>query len=236
MTENILFRTKIGSHVWGMNHKGSDTDVFEAYVAPTEDILKGVADIKSKFIQKDGVDIARHEVGKIVDQLLKGNINFIIGVKSPIIERDSLELFQLSRIVKETIAKNCYYSIHGLAVHNYKKYIESGTDPSERRCNKILRVLKFGQRILDGEGIAFKKVEKGTPDKIEEGIWILDRAFKTSSLPNKPTEAPFRDWLYMVRTDFPLQKTLDKESKEIVPRKKFSQSGIKEQEQTIECT
>lgn len=201
MTKNILFSTIIGSHVWNMNTEMSDTDIFEAYIAPTEDILKGIANTKSKFLQKDRVDITQHEIGKIVNQLLKGNVNFIIGVMSPIIEKDSLELYQLKHIVKETISKNCYGSIHGMAQHNFGKYIVSGKDTSERRCNKILRVLRFGKRILNGEGIAFEKVENGTRKKIEEAMIVLDEAFDNSLLPDKPDEKPFRDWLYQVRLD-----------------------------------
>ena len=199
MTENVLFSTIIGSHVWNMNTAMSDTDIFEAYVASTEDILRGTANTKSKFIQKDGVDTAQHEIGKIVNQLLKGNFNFIVGVMSPIVEKNSMELYQLSCIVEKTISKNCYGSIHGMAQHNFKKYIVSGKDTSERRCNKILRGLKFGMRIMDGRGIKFEKVENGTEEDIGKAILMLDESFNNSKLSDKPDEEPFRDWLYQVR-------------------------------------
>ena len=199
MTENVLFSTIIGSHVWNMNTAMSDTDIFEAYVASTEDILRGTANTKSKFIQKDGVDTAQHEIGKIVNQLLKGNLNFIIGVTSPIIEKDSMELYHLRNIVEKTISKNCYGSIHGMAQHNFKKYIVSGKDTSERRCNKILRGLKFGMRILDGQGIKFERAENGSEEDIVEAILMLDESFNISKLSDKPDEEPFRDWLYEAR-------------------------------------
>jgi predicted nucleotidyltransferase len=200
MIENVLFSTIIGSHVWNMNTKMSDTDIFEAYIAPTEDILKGIANTKSKFIQKDGFDIAQHEVGKVIAQLLKGNVNFIVGVMSPLCTT-SFKTYHadLMEIVSMQMAKNCYYSIHGMALHNYKKYIESGIYTSERLGNKILRVLKFGQRILMGEGISFEKVEDGTPDEIELQLKRLDATFDISTLQDKPKEEPFRDWLYQVR-------------------------------------
>ena len=177
----------------------SDTDIFEAYVASTEDILRGTANTKSKFKQKDGVDTAQHEIGRIVSQLLKGNFNFIVGVMSPIVEKKSMELYQLSCIVEKTISKNCYGSIHGMAQHNFKKYIVSGKDTSERRCNKILRGLNFGMRILDGRGIKFEKVENGSEEDIVEAILMLDESFNNSKLSDKPDEEPFRDWLYQVR-------------------------------------
>lgn len=60
-----LFRTNIGSHLWGMELPYSDIDIFEVYIAPKEDILIGKADLKSKHIQEGGFDIARHEIGKV---------------------------------------------------------------------------------------------------------------------------------------------------------------------------
>lgn len=68
-----LFTTEIGSTIWQMRHPKSDTDLFRVYVASTEEILKGTANTRSKFTQKDNTDIALHEIGKVVDQLLKGN-------------------------------------------------------------------------------------------------------------------------------------------------------------------
>lgn len=202
MTKNVLFSTIIGSHVWDMNTKMSDTDIFEAYVAPTKDILKGIANTKSNSIQQGGNDIVQHEIGKILDQLLKGNVNFIIGVMSPLsITGRKIYRQELMDIVATHMAKNCYYSIHDMAQHNHKKYIESEKDTSERRCNKILRVLKFGQRMLMGEGFLFEKVEAGTPEQTTMQIKRLDAALDILTLPEKPYEEPFRDWLYQVRLD-----------------------------------
>lgn len=203
MIENF-FTTKIGSHIWQMNTEYSDTDLFRVYVASTEEILKGTANTKSKFTQRDNTDIALHEIGKVVEQLLKGNLNFLVGVMSPLtvsVAEPPLHGFylKLRYIVKENISKNCYHSIHEFAVHNYKKYIESGKDDSERRCNKILRVLEFGKTLLDTGKFEFKPFKEGVPDDIEAWIEMLDTAYKYSLLPEKPDETFYRDWLYNIR-------------------------------------
>ena len=199
MKNNILFATQIGSHMWNMQTEKSDTDIFVAYVAPTDEILKGTADYKSKFTQTLNMDISQHEIGKIIEQLLKGNINFILGVMSFLSIKTNENHLQLRKIVRETIAKNCYYSIHGMAQSNYKKYIETKLNSSTKKCNQIIRVLKFGQRILNDGKISFDSVVDGTPEMILQEKDKLTFAFNNSSLPNTPDEKLYRDWLYNVR-------------------------------------
>jgi len=200
MIDNF-FTTIFGSDIWGMRHSKSDIDLFRVYVATTEEVLKGTANIRSKFIEEGDTDIALHEIGKVIEQLLKGNMNFIIGVMSPIVVEsyNPVLLHELRDIVRENISKNCYHSIHGMAMHNYKKYVESGFDKSERRCNKILRVLKFGQRLLREGKVVFEPVVGGTSKMIEEELKNLEVAYKNSELPEKPNEEPFREWLYNLR-------------------------------------
>jgi len=199
-----LFTTLVGSHLWHMNDEDSDRDLFRVYVASTEGILRGTVDTKSKFVQEgDDVDIAVHEVGTVVSQLLKGNVNFLIGVMSPILvsEHKCVDsfLYDLQAIVRRTISKNCYRSIRGLGKHNYIKYIVSGKDDSERRCNKICRVLAFGHNLLLTGDFGFTPFTCGTPENVVELLGLLDDAYWFSSLPEKPEEEFFRDWLYQVR-------------------------------------
>jgi len=215
MIEN-LFTTTIGSHLWSMEHANSDTDLFQVYVASTEDILKGTANLKSIFIQKDNVDTHKHEVGKVIEQLLKGNLNFLVGVVSPIVNacyayeepigdgsceyEMKLPLYELQKIVKENIAKNCYHSIHGLAVGNYKKYIESGLDNTPQRCAKVLRTLAFGITLLYTGKFEFApKTGEDGAETIIRWLGGLEQAYKSSTLPEKPNEKPFREWLYNIR-------------------------------------
>lgn len=208
----IVFRTMVGSHMWGMQHEGSDIDEFVCYAGSTKDLLSGRLSAPPDF-SHEGADVSAHEAEKVVEQLLKGNVNFIWGVMSPIVvESDSIRGVmravgeeyssrheELKAIVRRNLSKNCYDSIHGLAVNNFKKYVESGKDTSEKRCNTIVRSVMFGVRILRGEGIMFAPVSGSTPERIKEVIGILDQAYKESRLPDKPKEEELRDWLYRVR-------------------------------------
>lgn len=194
----IIAETVVGSHIWNMNHKGSDIDLFQIYLEPTRKVLDGTSKKESYFKQIAGVDTAIHEAGKVVNMLLAGNINFIVGVLSPLVQTTSDEFRELRLLVEANLAKNCYYSINGLAIHNKLKY--EGTDKmTDKRWNQIIRSLEFGIRILKGEGVQFKSVENGSAEVFEEKLACLLKAFETSSIPEKPNEKLFRDWLYDIR-------------------------------------
>lgn len=197
----VIAETVIGSHIWNMATPDSDLDLFRIYAEPTTAILNGTATKKSKFIQENGTDIAVHEVEKVVEQLLKGNMNFLIGVLSPLVVLDTGYLEELRKITLQNLSKNCFHSIYGMAKANYKKYIESGADTSEKRCNKICRFLVWGINILRHNKVSFKPFEGGTPEKVLELLEELKHAYEESQLPEKPQEEPFREWLLNLRKD-----------------------------------
>lgn len=202
MTKEI-FRTMVGSHMWGMQHEGSDTDYFVCYTAPAKTLLDGTAEergyLKSFVFKENGNDIVYHEAGKVVEQLLKGNVNFLWGVMSPCMVVSNAWHEKLKQIVRKNMAKNCYHSIHGLALHNYKKYIESGKDPSEKRCNTIVRTLGFGISILVRREFEFFPFMGATPDDILRRIGDLEKEHDASKLPEKPNDAEYREWLLSLR-------------------------------------
>lgn len=203
-----VFETITGSYMWKMDKPDSDLDYFICYLAPTKEILNGTAKTNSYVKQEGNNDYAYHEVGKVVDELIKGNVNFLWGVMSPIIKSaygdipisDRMcPLLELKMIVQTNLAKNCYHSIHGLAKHNYEKYIASGKDTSKKRCNTIVRTLYFGINLLNLKRFIFEPIVKATPIDIREGLAFLDEAYEDSKLPEKPNENPYHDWLLALR-------------------------------------
>lgn len=198
-TLNIIGETMIGSHIWEMNHVNSDEDYFSIYLDDTRNFLRGTPQTQSYFTQYNYVDTHYHELGKVVEQLLKGNINFLIGVTSPIVMKMSFEFERLIDITMGNLSKKTYHSIHGMGLHNYKRYIETDEDTSEHRCNKILRTIVFGIKLLDYGRIEYKKFEGGTPELIESKLKELDRAFENSTILEEPNEKTFRDYLEDVR-------------------------------------
>jgi len=203
---NIIGKTMVGSHIWKMNNEDSDEDYFEIYLDTTENLFRGTPHNKSKFTQVDGVDTHSHELGHVIEQLLKGNINFVIGVTSPITVISNEHFEELKKITYRNISKNIYHSIHGMARHNYKRFIASGEDTNWQRYSKILRGIEFGIRVLKFRKVEYKppkKVYKTYNHKNEELyhnlIADLEIAFEESTIPEKPNEDEFRDFLCDIR-------------------------------------
>ena len=201
-----LWRTQIGSHLWKMNHEGSDNDFFAVHIAPSEDILNGsITKSSSKVMKIKGDDYVSHEVGKVVDELIKGNINFLTGIMSDIIVYNrSCYLYELRDLVKEYgQTKACVNSIKGIAIGNYTRYVLGNeNDPTiSKRCGIINRSLLFGINLLSGEGFKFNPVINPTPKNTCYLFKGFDYAVKNSSLLEKTNPEPFRDWLYNLRLD-----------------------------------
>jgi predicted nucleotidyltransferase len=196
-----LFGTIVGSHMWGMETPESDVDSFYAYVARSVDILTGEANTDSYHVMEDNKDRAYHEIGKVVQMMLKGNVNFLWGILSPIVLADPQEeLRRLKMLTMEGLSQRVFHSINGLARANYKKYIASGKDPSQKRLNLIARTLEFGVHLLDTGEPRFQPVTDATEERIIELLEELGRARDSSPLPVvPPNEDDVRKWLLRIR-------------------------------------
>jgi predicted nucleotidyltransferase len=200
-----LWKTNVGSHMWKMNRPDSDIDVFEAYIVPTRDILQGVSRQNSHQTITEEVDTSRHEIGRVIDMLIKGNVNFVLGVMSPIILQDSPELQELRQVYRANMSKNIYNSIHGMALSNYTKYFESSKDTSRKKLAQVLRLINFGEKILMKKQIEFTPVlpdEELSPSLIKSKIQSLEQYrdyYPDDELPQNPNPEPYRDYLEKLR-------------------------------------
>jgi len=197
----VLFSTNVGSHIWTMNHPGSDVDLFVAYQAPSTDFLTGRAHDRSHHSIQGKDDRSSHEIGKVVEEVLKGNVNFLWGVFSPIQISDEGNVLEgLIALARKNLSRQCFNSINGLGVHNYKKYVESGKDTSQKRCNIIARTLRFGITLLRQGEFEFKPVRDVKPEDIPKLLEEIQAAEKESCLPEHPTARDeFYAWLLDLR-------------------------------------
>lgn len=235
-----LFITNVGSHMWGMEHDKSDVDLFRCYQAPSESFLLGNRhDGGHQILKLDGkeygytdklCDISSFEIGHVIKQLLKGNVNFLWGVMSPNIVDDSEELQRLRKIVEENVAKNCYDSINGLTISNTKKYFfdsgfigcnvkdwlqfgfyknsmtykedETISDSVDlKKLNVICRTLLFGIHVLRGDGFVFEKTNTKSLGELKELYERFLVDYDYCRLPKKPDEVPFNDYLLDLRME-----------------------------------
>ena len=201
MSENKeLFITNVGSHMWGMNRPDSDIDLFIVYQAPSTDFLVGKAHTNSHRSMNENIDRVSFELGHVVSQLLKGNINYLWGVMSPKIIKDWDRLQSLRELTTKNLSKQLYHSVHGLGLHNYKKYVESEKDPTAKRCTLICRSLNFGTKLLTKGMFSFGPMEPCTPKDTLDHLHALDLAYVSSPLPESPEhKREMEAWLLDVR-------------------------------------
>ena len=205
MTKDILWESNVGSHIWGMNHPASDLDLFQVYVSPTTDILVGRR-IKSKSIQdkEKNVDYAIHEIGEVVHQVSKGNINYIMGLTSPMIYQKSHWFYELYGTFIHNKSKNMFHSVRGMSIANYKKFIASELDVSEKKKKTIMRLIEFGTRfLLHGEIEYCPPIrDVSSVDCFDDGIRSLEEAYDISKLHERPDTQIYDDYLARLRREF----------------------------------
>lgn len=186
-----------------MNHRYSDIDSFQIYIVPTRLILDGSAKTKSKCTTSPDKDTASHEVGHVVNELLTGNINFVIGVLSNKVTKTTPDFNELRKITRKNLSKATTKSILGMAVSNYQKYIITEKDDSLKKRRSIMRTLKFGQNLLLNAEIKFLPYNgPATNNDILDNISILQGCEDVSRLPETPNKKEFRDWLYKTRISY----------------------------------
>lgn len=205
--ERELWTTNVGSHMWDMERPDSDIDLFKVYQCSSKYILMGIADTKSLHSTSCNVDESTHEIGKVIDMLIKGNVNFVWGVVSPLVVRDTeLHLRYLKDIVENNLSKNIFYSINGLAQHNYRKYLcGKSLSPKGKLLKKlktIIRTLRFGIYFFENHKFYFAPVKDNI---VLADYWLTLKEFQIAyancSLPEKPDELPYREYLLKLRLD-----------------------------------
>ncbi len=206
--KRMLWSTNVGSHVWLMDRPGSDIDLFNVYIVPTKDILSGKNRGHGSHFSggpECTVDKASHEIGKVITELIDGNINFLVGTLSSIIVHQYKNYLPSLReiVIEHGQSKACTHSIRGLAYKNYKKYVV-GSDtareyPIEKKCNSINRVLLFGINLLNGNGFEFKPVKSQTPEDVRNLMEEFEKTILESKLPEKNSPEPYQDYLLDIR-------------------------------------
>lgn len=201
-----LFTTTCGSHAWKMNTETSDIDLFTVYIVPSKSILDGTNHgHNSHFSTSDIEDNVSHEIGKVINELIKGNINFLVGVLSPIINYQYKSYLDDLKelVIFNCQTKACANSIRGLAIHNYKKYIIGSDTAKEyditKKCNSINRNLLFGMNALSGNGFKFIPVKHQTPEDVKFMLSEFDKSLINSTLSEKTNSESFRKYLLDIR-------------------------------------
>ncbi len=188
--------------MWNMSHINSDVDYFVCFAYDTREILRNPRALQeSFFVHTAREDTHYHEIGKVAEQLLKGNLNYILGVMSPEIVITSTYHKKLKELLERYPPRNAYHSIRGFAINNYERALKEESPPTEHRLNKILRVLEFGITLLKTGTYEFRTVSGATPDLIKTKLRELDAAYRKSTLNERIPEDAIRDLLLEIRLE-----------------------------------
>ena len=201
----ILYISCVGSHMWRMESKESDIDLVMIYIASTRSLLRGERispTVSQKITARGGeiYDTLGWEIGHLINQLIKGNVNAIWYVTSPLVIKPSSVREELSVLVQINLCRQTYHSIKGMAESQIKSEEKPNTPGKGYRT--ALRTINFGIKLLTEGRIYFAPVS-GTPTAEEVTIKMrqLDEAYKTSRLPELPDEDAFREFLLRLRME-----------------------------------
>ncbi|HEX7445348.1 MAG TPA: nucleotidyltransferase domain-containing protein [Methanothrix sp.] len=201
-----LFISCVGSHMWGMQNEESDIDLVMIYIAPTKRILRGERippTIRQEIADRGGevYDKLGWEIGHLINQLIKGNVNAIWFVTSPLVIKPSPIQKELSALVQANLCRETYRSIKGMAESQIKSE-EGAAKKKGKGYRTALRTIDFGIGLLKEGRICFAPVLH-TPEFVEvmEEMLRLDEAYESSRLPDLPDEEAFREFLLRLRLD-----------------------------------
>ena len=204
-----LYVSCVGSHMWGMNNEQSDIDLVMIYIAPTRAILRGENfpfTVRQQIAPKNGeiYDTLGWEIGHLIDQLIKGNINAIWYATSPLVIKPSRVQEELSDLVRANLSRLTYHSIKGMA----ESQIKSDETPEKKPkipgkgYRTALRTINFGIKLLSEARICFAPVlHAPSSEEVMERMEQLDEAYLKSPLPDRPDEEAFRELLLKLRME-----------------------------------
>lgn len=214
--DNIILEGITGSKAYGLDHKGSDTDIKGIYVAPTRDVL-GLYNVR-ETIDHTEPDWTYHEVGKFIQLAMKGNptileLLFLDGY---------LELTPVGKMLVDNrhlfLSKIIYKSYGGYALSQARKLNARGGTYGSGRGNRYekhtrhcFRLLYQGKELLETGSLTVRvtptmreelfAIGKSEPaeiiDRFEKEFLEFDKI--ESVLPEEPNKEEINKLLLKIR-------------------------------------
>jgi predicted nucleotidyltransferase len=210
LEEQILFRTEVGSGMWGMNDLSSDIDIITVYKTPTRDILMGkrqtnvIKPQRKYYVGDVEIDEQFMEIGHLINLLCKGNINALWAVTSPIVIQDYMSYnHKLSTIVKHCgLSKAILPSALGMAESQWRDAEKRADVKSPIKSKSTaMRTLLFACRVLRCNDTIYDSVHirdycQYEYDSLINTTTDMHGISKIQDLPNEPI---LRQWLLSIR-------------------------------------
>lgn len=225
-----LWMSVVGSHAWGLEKPDSDLDVIVVYQATRREILLSriprakvvdkmpVDEFEKQFCplsqlgvscRPESVDVTKWEIGMLVGQLKKGNLNALWAVLTPLVNAIEREVFSplWALISSNPRPSRTWPSVKGIAYNSRR------TGATKKKLEMIMRVLYQFEAYMKTGKMFFEWDMR--PFDIEERISDIDE-FMIHGITNQTEpdiEAMLDDYLVSVREHEgrvpPLQFTFD---------------------------
>ena len=201
----LLFKSVVGSRLFGDETPKSDWDICEIYQVPTKTVLEGRPYKETMPQEKYEIGGRKYEatyweIGHLVHQLIKGNQNAIWMTCSELLEfcHDMRIWRRLQEITKSNLSKASYGSIRGMCVSQWNDVEKRWL--GIKGIRSAWRTANFGCILLKDGKVEFNK----TPplidiDDLKAKMFELDWVYVDSVLPEKPNPEPFYEFMYDVR-------------------------------------
>jgi len=208
-----LFTAEVGSHLWKMNTPESDHDWYTCYAGSTRSLLHGIPIQPTKpCVHTAENDYQFVEIGHCIQQLLKGNVNYLQMMTSPYIQKSpaysrtiGYEIDTLKTYIENTPVRNIWYSANGMSISQERDAdARAHVRDTQKSLRTAYRTLTFAQYVLMGYRYVYEPVDF---DVSHEDIAIL-RQYCQSIFDKNPNgieesfdEAFMRQRLYTIRME-----------------------------------
>lgn len=214
--EHVIYRCVIGSRAYGLDDSDSDTDRRGIYVPPgwMHWSLYGVPD----QLENSATEEVYWEIQKFLILALKANPNVLECLFTPIVELATPLAEELREMRGVFLSKLLYQTYNGYVLSQFKRMQAHLVNHGTRKWKHVMhliRLLLSGTRALE-EGVVMVEVgeererllavKRGEMPWEEVDAWRcelhdrFDRAFRHTSLPDRPDHERVNQFLIHART------------------------------------
>ena len=192
-----------GAHLYGFPSKDSDYDIRCTHIIPTTKLfhLKKPKEVIEHSMKIDGVeiDLVSFEIEKTINLILNNNSNVLEQITGENLN-PTIEHKELVKLAKNAISKKVYNPYKGMALQNYKKFIESKNAAYE--CKAVKKYLYILRSYMAG-------INALRTGDIEPNINNLNKKFKLSIV-NKLVELKKKEERKVLALDVEAEKAIAK--------------------------
>ena len=167
-----IFVAVSGAHLYGFPSEDSDIDIRSCHAIDTKELfhIKKPREVFEHTTEYKGVemDMVSFEIEKLLGLLIKNNSNVLEQIFAENLH-PTIEHKELRKIAEKAISKQVYHPYKGMAMQNYKKFIES-LNPAYRG-KSIKKYLYVMRSYMAG-------IHALRTGKIEPDINKLNKEFK----------------------------------------------------------